>query len=70
MQKLTLILALFFTIHLSAQNMSNMTIYDFSVPALEGGTIDFNDFKGKKILIVNTASECGYTPQYKQLEEL
>ncbi len=47
-----------------------MNIYDFSVPALEGGTINFNDFKGKKILIVNTASECGYTPQYKQLEEL
>ncbi|HKL40509.1 MAG TPA: glutathione peroxidase, partial [Cryomorphaceae bacterium] len=70
MQKLTLILVLFFTINLSAQNMKNTTIYDFSVPALEGGTVDFNDFKGKKILIVNTASECGYTPQYKQLEEL
>lgn len=47
-----------------------MNIYNFSVPSLEGGTIDFSDFKGKKILIVNTASECGYTPQYKQLEEL
>ena len=46
------------------------SIYDFKVEALTGGTIDFKDFKGKKILIVNTASKCGNTPQYKQLEEL
>lgn len=45
-------------------------IYQFKVASLEGGTIDFSQFKGKKILIVNTASECGYTPQYKDLEEL
>lgn len=47
-----------------------MSVYDFKVPALESGEIDFNAYKGKKILIVNTASKCGYTPQYKQLEEL
>lgn len=70
MSKLAILLALFFTLELAAQNSADMSIYDFEVPALEGGTIDFNDFKGKKILIVNTASECGYTPQYKQLEEL
>ena len=46
------------------------TIYDFKVPALTGGTIDFADFKGKKILIVNTASKCGHTPQYAELETL
>lgn len=46
------------------------SIYDFKVDALDGGTIDFSAFKGKKILIVNTASKCGYTPQYKELEEL
>jgi glutathione peroxidase len=45
-------------------------IYDFIVPGLTGGTIDFEKFKGKKILIVNTASECGYTPQYEGLEAL
>ncbi len=45
-------------------------IYDYKVEALDGGTIDFSAFKGKKILIVNTASECGYTKQYAQLEEL
>ena len=46
------------------------SIYDFKVDGLEGGTIDFSQFKGKKILVVNTASACGYTPQYKDLEAL
>ena len=46
------------------------SIYDFKVPALDGSTIDFSAFKGKKILIVNTASQCGYTPQYEGLEKL
>ncbi len=46
------------------------SIYDFNVPGLTGGTIDFSQFKGKKILIVNTASECGNTPQYSELEAL
>lgn len=47
-----------------------MSIYDFKVDGLEGGTIDFSEYRGKKILIVNTASECGFTPQYKLLEDL
>lgn len=46
------------------------SIYEFKVESLEGGTIDFNNFKGKKILIVNTASKCGFTKQYADLEEL
>ena len=46
------------------------SIYDFKVEALDGSTIDFAAFKGKKILIVNTASACGYTPQYEGLEAL
>jgi glutathione peroxidase len=46
------------------------SIYDFKVEGLEGDTIDFSKFKGKKILIVNTASECGFTPQYEGLETL
>jgi glutathione peroxidase len=46
------------------------SIYKFKVEALDGGKIDFKKYKGKKILIVNTASKCGNTPQYAQLEEL
>ncbi|MFZ4058087.1 MAG: glutathione peroxidase [Ferruginibacter sp.] len=46
------------------------SIYDFKVAALDGSTIDFSSFKGKKILIVNTASECGFTRQYEGLEQL
>ncbi len=45
-------------------------IYDFKVPGLDGKEIDFSQFKGKKIMIVNTASKCGLTPQYEGLEEL
>jgi len=46
------------------------SIYDFKAPGLSGGTINFSDFKGKKILIVNTASKCRNTPQYSDLEKL
>ena len=46
------------------------SIYDFKIKALEGGTIDFSKYKGKKILVVNTASMCGFTPQYEGLEKL
>lgn len=53
------------------KELMGKTIYDYKVDALEEGkTINFADFKGKKILIVNTASECGFTPQYKDLEQI
>jgi glutathione peroxidase len=46
------------------------SIYDFKVDGLSGGTIDLSQYKGKKIMIVNTASKCGFTPQYAELEKL
>jgi glutathione peroxidase len=46
------------------------SIYDFSTTSLEGQPINFSDFKGKAMLIVNTASKCGFTPQYQGLQEL
>ena len=46
------------------------TVYDFTVKTIDGKDVKLSKYKGKKLLIVNTASECGYTPQYKELEEL
>jgi len=52
------------------KELMGKTIYDYKVESLDGGEINFADFKGKKVLIVNTASECGFTPQYADLEKL
>jgi glutathione peroxidase len=46
------------------------TLYDFKAKTIDGAEFDFSTLKGKKVLLVNTASECGNTPQYKDLEEL
>src|SRR5688572_9634171 len=46
------------------------TLYDFHANSLNGRPFDFLSLKGKKVLIVNTASQCGYTNQYEGLEEL
>lgn len=44
--------------------------YDFSFPGLEGGTIRLADYRGRPLLVVNTACECGFTPQFAALQEL
>jgi glutathione peroxidase len=49
---------------------SASSLYDFKMNSLDGKTIDFSQYKGKTLLIVNTASECGYTPQYADLQKL
>ncbi|MBT1698545.1 glutathione peroxidase [Fulvivirgaceae bacterium PWU4] len=46
------------------------SIYDFKINSIDGNEIDFAQFKGKSLLIVNVASKCGYTPQYTDLEKL
>ena len=46
------------------------SFYDFVVNDIEGKPFDFSTLKGKKVLIVNTASKCGFTPQYEQLQQL
>ena len=48
----------------------NMTIYDFSFEDIDGNSVDLSKFKGKPIFMVNTASRCGFTPQYENLQNL
>jgi glutathione peroxidase len=55
----------------SALNVSaQQSFYDLTINSIDGELINFNTFKGKKILIVNVASNCGFTSQYKALEDL
>ncbi|WNM18212.1 glutathione peroxidase [Flavobacterium capsici] len=54
----------------STETLVKENIYQFKVTDLYGEEFDFSSLKGKKILIVNTASECGLTPQYKDLEAI
>ncbi len=55
---------------MSVFNISAQTIYDYKVIDINGENFDFASLKGKKIMVVNTASKCGLTPQYEQLEQL
>ncbi len=68
------IFSLFLTSYLITNNPEKMkstnSIYDISIKSLSGEKIDLATFKGKKILFVNTASECGFTKQYADLQKL
>ena len=75
MKKILIIVILYFIGIISysqnAANNSNMkTLYDFKTKTIDGKDFDLASLKGKKVLIVNTASKCGNTPQYKDLEDL
>jgi len=63
---LSIILLLATTLTLSAQS----AFYDFEVNDIDGNPFKFSQLKGKKVMIVNVASKCGFTPQYEQLEKL
>lgn len=58
------------TISTTAVMAQTQTLYDFKAKTIDGQDFDFSSLKGKKVMIVNTASKCGYTPQYEQLQAL
>ena len=53
-------------------NLDNYSdnIYDYSINLINGNTVDLKSYRGKKIILVNVASKCGYTPQYDGLQKL
>ncbi|MEZ5082851.1 MAG: glutathione peroxidase [Bacteroidales bacterium] len=64
---ITLTASLLISISMIAQNLN---FHSFEAKTISGETLDLSSFRGKKVLVVNTASKCGLTPQYKELEEL
>lgn len=56
--------------HVLSKGEMNMSIYDFKYTSIEGKPVSLSDYRGKIILIVNTASKCGFTPQYEGLQAL
>ena len=54
----------------SNPNAQTSDFYGFQMKTLDGKNVNFSDYKGKKVLVVNTASECGYTPQFAELQQL
>lgn len=54
----------------NSSGASATSAYDFTFPSIDGGQLALSGFAGKTVLVVNTASRCGYTPQYTQLQDL
>lgn len=66
----TFILSIIVTMITSVAGAQQKSFYDFTVKTIDGKDLPLSTFKGKKVLVVNVASKCGFTPQYAKLEEL
>lgn len=67
MKNVTFILIMIF---FATMTNAQKSLHDFTVTDIEGKTFNLSTLKGKKVLIVNTASKCGFTPQYEQLQKI
>lgn len=71
MRQILITFLLFFTtMSLTMAQKNGKSFYDFKVKDIIGNEYDLSALKGKKVMVVNVASKCGFTPQYKQLQEL
>ena len=68
--KILSILPIFILFSFSAMSENSSSIYDFNLIDIDGKNVSLSNFKGKPILLVNTASRCGFTPQYEGLQNL
>ena len=70
MNMILLLILSFFQLQNTTIHMNDKSIYDIKINALDGSTLNLEKFKGQKLIIINVASECGYTGQYAQMQEL